>query len=351
LQSPCLSCPTSPCCRFLILQRLTIEDILSADHARYLVNFPKIRLGLGRDGAWSVLYEQPCRFLDTASALCRIHGDPSQPSICRHYSPYRCWYKPRLSPGDAADYLLIDRPRLEFILSRLGFDDSGRIVDVPGWGELRSAFRDLPLESGPDRDAAPVGTEAEAAAGAAAAPSTAPVGGSPADPAAAFRYADLADPCRDCSAYCCRTVAFPCHKPDTMAGLDYLQFVLGFPGLELGISDKEWSLLVHTGCRHLRDGRCALFGRDTRPLKCAYYDDLRCGFKYRFGSPPPPDFVRIPLDRFPLLLSQFRFDRHHRAVASPATAALAEALREYCRLKTAAPAASEGAIISEATFP
>lgn len=313
LESPCLSCPDSPCCRFLILQRLKVEDFLSADYARYLLNFPRIRLGLSRDGTWNVLYEQPCRFLDPASALCRIHGTAAQSSICRHYNPYRCWYKPRLTGDGHGRYLLISRARMEFIQSRLRFDDAGRIVDVPGWQELKLACGELALESWPPAEPPPEALDP-------------PEGPPPVGGEEGLAYADLADTCRDCGAYCCQTLVFPFQEPAAMAGLDYLQFVLGFPGTELGIGGGQWSILVHSDCRHLRQRQCAVFGRKERPARCVYYDSLRCGFRSRFSPAPSRDFVRIPLERFPRLLAQFCFDRNRQVVSRPAPAALTEAL-------------------------
>src|SRR5205085_3603400 len=111
-----------------------------------------------------------------------------------------------------------------------------------------------------------------------------------------------------CSAYCCSTLVFPAAVPNSAAQLDYLRFCLGFPGVEVGVDEDGWNLVVHTTCRHLEGGRCGIYGEPSRPIRCSHYDALRCDYKVRFREPDPEAFLRVPLARFPALAEAFAFD-------------------------------------------
>src|SRR5437879_9821309 len=93
MESPCMSCPTSPCCTYLPLHKFRIQSLTELDHAVYLLNFDRIELGLSQEGDWSVYYQATCRFLDPDNFGCTIHDTPEQPHICVQYNPYQCWYK------------------------------------------------------------------------------------------------------------------------------------------------------------------------------------------------------------------------------------------------------------------
>jgi carbamoyl-phosphate synthase large subunit len=308
LESPCFTCPDSPCCRYLSLGDFPLGDVDAVDRARFLLNFERIELGLARGGRWSAHYLAPCRHLEPSDATCRLHDAPDQPSICRHYNPYRCWYRDALVRPDADGYQRVDRARLEFVLARLVFDEQGRIADGPDWAAIREGFRALPPVGLAERAAGPV------------AEIQPPHPPSPDD--ATYGFDEIPDPCRDCPAPCCTALLFPYPTPASGAGLDHLKFMLGFPGVELGITDSTWHIVVHTPCRHLREGRCGIYGQPERPRRCAYLDPRTCPDKARFGPWPPADFVRIDHAGFLSFLERFRFDHHGRIVSQPALAEL-----------------------------
>ncbi len=304
-QSPCLSCETSPCCRFLPLDQMKVTTILELDRAAYLLNFPHIALGVGADGVWSVYYRTACRFLRVEDGLCTVHATPDQPLICAHYNPYQCWYKRVLTVDSHDDFLLVDRGRMEWIIDRMGFDDEREVVAVPDWDEMVAAFAGMPLAEEPAPAPANGWRPVELSAG-------------------PLRYADAAisDPCTGCGAWCCTTLVFPTGAPTTAAQLDFLRFALGFPGMELGISDNAWSLVVSTTCRHLDAGRCAVYGRDERPLLCKHYDALRCTYRSQFGTSRPEGFLRVTFEDFPPVTDTFSFGGDGRAEAIPDVDAL-----------------------------
>jgi Fe-S-cluster containining protein len=328
LQSPCATCQSAPCCTYLPLYKFRVDTLYHLDHARYLTNFDRIELGVDASGQWSAFYRYPCRFLDRETFRCQIHGKPEQPSICKHYNPYACWYRKNLRTPVSEGFLRIDRPRMEFILAHTVFDDQRNIVEVPSWGSMSEAFAALPCE--PQRaDDGEVGADPIfdrwqqqiVAPEALARP-----------PERTYAYGELRDPCSGCEAHCCTTLLFPHEAPANAANLDYLAFCLGFPGIELAVSDRGWQLVVKTRCRHLTtDHRCAVHGQPERPLICSYYDANHCEYKPQFGVSRPEDFVRVRLAQFPALVGCFRFDAQGAVTAFPRAEAIRTAIEASWR--------------------
>jgi hypothetical protein len=301
--TPCATCDTSPCCRYLPLHNFQVNTLLDLDHVAYLLNFDHIRLGLGASGDWSVYYQYPCRFLSPDDASCTVHDTPEQPRICVHYNPYSCWYK-RSLPDGGDDFVLVDRARFERLLPLVEFDQNRVIVSTPPFDALDELFGDLPLEPDPVTFEPPVddGLRDEWQAIA--------LGDKPAELEVVVRgYDDPAfeQPCEGCAAPCCSTLVFPFSGPTSASNLDFLRFCLGFPGVEAGVSDEGWSLVVKTTCRHFVGGRCSVFGQPERPLLCSYYDEWKCTYRWQFGDARPAGFVRVTLDDFPVVASAFRF--------------------------------------------
>lgn len=320
-ESPCLTCETSPCCRYLPVYHFQVTNFVELDYALYLLNFRHIVLGLSATGEWAVYFRQPCRFLSLEDSMCTLHDSPEQPSICRHYNPYSCWYRKVLAGDVHEEFVLVDRARLGWIAERLLFDDQRNLVGAPEWAETLAAFAGMPVEDVEHEDD-PRPDEPDETNG------WRPVAVT-AGPATRHRYSDpvVADPCTGCAAYCCTTLVFPTALPGNAAQLDYLRFCLGFPGVELGIDGEGWSLVVHTTCRHLDGGRCGLYGEPDRPIRCSHYDALRCDYKVRFSGPDPEEFLRVPLERFGALAEAFAFDDNGQPVGVPVYEALQAAVR------------------------
>lgn len=300
-QSPCASCPTSPCCTYLPLHSFRVTSLVELDHAVYLLNFDRIELGLSGDGDWTVAYREPCRHLDRSDMSCGVHGRDEQPQVCVTYNPHSCWYRRVLTSSSTDDHLRIDRRRLEAIIDLLVFDGDGTLVDAPDWPTLTEAVADVAPEPTPP----PAAPE----------PDGDPRRGPPAGPGPGegrrtlpLAVGDLADPCDGCDAWCCTTLVFPHPAPATRSNLDYVRFCLGFPGIEMGITDQGWSLVVRTRCRHLEGTRCGVYGRDERPLLCTYYDQWQCTYRVHFGQKRPPGYVRVTYDDWDALADCFRFD-------------------------------------------
>jgi hypothetical protein len=336
MESPCATCSTAPCCSHLPLPGIPVETLMQVDHARYLLGFDGIELGVAANGQWSVFYTRACRFLDPADNSCTLHGLPEQPRVCQHYNPYSCWYKRALVPDATDEYLRVDERRFAALLPHLRFDDERNLVAVPEWSLLQELFADLPIGGGGRElrgiPADPVREEWSAVV----------LEAKPA-PAAALaalhvRDAPLADPCSGCAAYCCEHLQFFMDPPTTTASVDYLRFALGFQGVELGVGDDGWSLVVRTTCRHLEGGRCSLYGKDERPLRCRYFDAAHCPYPSMLGTPQPEGFVRFDLSLWEGFEAALQFDGFGNLLALPSAGEVRASVEDWWRAKVTADA-------------
>src|SRR6185312_5843233 len=119
---------------------------------------------------------------------------------------------------------------------------------------------------------------------------------------------EVSNPCQGCEAWCCKMLVFNRGKPTTASQIDFLRYCLGFPGVEVGVADDSWAVIVHTTCRHLDGNRCSVYGTEERPLRCGYYDELNCSFRGHFGVPLPADIVRVNRQQFNVVVESIVFD-------------------------------------------
>jgi hypothetical protein len=316
--SPCLTCAETPCCSHLPVHRFNVNTLADIDYAAFLLNFTGIELGIDAEGQWSVYYRQSCRHLSRDDGTCTLHGSPEQPIVCQQYNPYQCWYRRVMTVNASAEFLLIDRRRLEWLLDRVRYDEHRRIVASPAWTELVEAFTELPIQE--------TGTPDPALAGPPAAPG--PDGPTrvplPVIATGPRRYADLtaSSPCDGCAAFCCTRVEFPLATPHSVASLDFVKFSLGFPGVTIGISESGWRLIVSTTCRHLEGTRCSVFGSVQRPIHCSYYDAWRCDFRRDHDIASPDAIVAVGLDQYDWLLETVSLDDGGSVTGMPDVASL-----------------------------
>jgi Fe-S-cluster containining protein len=317
-----------------------VRSLRDLDHALYLLNFERIQLGLSITGDWSVYYRYPCRFLDRSDPgnyLCTIHETPLQPRICVHYNPFSCWYKRALGSGQAADFVALDRRRLEVIAERLVFDDDRNILETPDWPGLVALVQALPLDPAFDAEPEPDPVFEQWLIDSAthAVPIRTP---------RRRTYHQLVDACAGCAAHCCKTLVFPLARPTARRNLDYMQFLLGFPGIEVGVTDDAWVLVVRTRCRHLTaENRCGVYGRPERPSLCRYFDATSCSYVVQFGEPRPPGFLRLQLDQFFWMVDAIMFDADGAILDMPAMERMRRVIESRWYEAVNAPAADSAA--------
>lgn len=327
--APCLSCQSSPCCTHLLLADFKLEHLLDVDYAQYLLNFEGIYLGLGQDMKVDVYLYQACGFLGD-NGLCGVHSTPAQPAVCISYKSQSCGYRRRMTVDVDPVRPLLDRRRLDWVAERMVFDDERRLLSGPEWDEIIEAFGYMPLQRsqapvpGPD----PVREEWRAIT----------LGQKPAPGSEAHRYGDaqVSHPCDGCGAWCCSTLVFNRGVPVNASQLDFLRYCLGFPSVEVGVSEDGWAVIVHTTCRNLDQGRCSVYGSDERPLRCGYYDALACDYRTHFGTPEPADIVRVGLDQFQDVAESIVFDENGMIRAIPPMDVLRGRLGGLLRARTAA---------------
>ncbi len=328
-RSPCLSCTASPCCTYLLLLDFALESLLDFDYAAYLLNFEGIVLGLGPEAKVDVYLYQPCGHLDVPTGLCTVHGTPSQPSICVHYNDHSCGYRHRMTVDVDPVRPLMDRQRMAWYARQLSFDERRRVTAIPAWGDVLEAFYSMPLERRPAPIPAPDPVIEEWRA------LTLSKKRSNAEPPITHRFADpvVSNPCQGCEAWCCKTLLFSRDRPTEVSQLDFFRYCAGFPGVEVGVADDGWALIVRTTCRHLEDNRCSIFGSDERPLKCSYYDALKCKYRVHFGTPRPEEIVRVSGSQFAVLAEAVAFDDTGRVVELPSVKELRELLEDAERAR------------------
>ncbi|MCE9577189.1 MAG: hypothetical protein K8W52_28835 [Deltaproteobacteria bacterium] len=326
IASPCATCEAAPCCTHLKLHDFDVTTLLHLDYARYLLNFERILLGITPDGQWHVYYRYPCRHLDRATTRCTVHATPEQPNICQNFSPYGCWYRNAYSQAAGPALLQVDRVRLEWLIAHVQFADDRTIKAMPPIEEVRAAFQALPAHDDPDPGQAAIERDPVHAAW-----KTTTLDGSAPPPSPARTFAQLAEPCTGCEAYCCTSLIFPQGPPTVHSQLDFYRYALGFPGIEVGFGDAGWTFILRTKCRHLVDGKCGVYGKDERPLQCRYYDAHKCGYKNQFGAPRPTAFVRLRHHEFEAFAATFAFDNDGNTIKSPTVEELRASIEQGWR--------------------
>jgi hypothetical protein len=329
-ESPCADCSTSPCCTHLPLNSFRVTNLVELDHALYLLNFDHIELAISSSGEWSAYYAYPCRFLNRSTFECTVHDTPQQPQICVHYNPFNCWYRRSFSGGESDEIVRIDRGRMELLVEAIEFDEDRRITSVPAWEaivEMMQQFEDRPLAQSVEPAPSDATLDAWAEMVLSSDTSTNGSEGS----LARLSFDELADPCGGCEAYCCTTLVFPQAVPGHVSNLDFFRFCLGFPGIELGVADNQWSIIVRTKCRHLSEGRCAVFDDDCRPLICTYYDAWSCSYKPQFGVARPDSQMRVRLDQFDWLVRCLAYTDDGAIVEMPAMEELRKSIEGQWR--------------------
>jgi hypothetical protein len=116
--------------------------------------------------------------------------------------------------------------------------------------------------------------------------------------------------------------------PTDASELDEFKYCLGFPSIEIGITDHGWNILIHTTCRHLQANRCSVFGLGSRPRLCQEIDAVGCHYRINLGTPRPDGFVAVGLDNFSVLSESIVFDQLGHVVAVPSVEVLRQRIEQ-----------------------
>jgi len=128
------------------------------------------------------------------------------------------------------------------------------------------------------------------------------------------------NPCSGCSAPCCRILLTPHPTPNSFSDLDYIRYVLAFPGTEMVVyPDGRWQLASHKQCSLLDNATslCTVHGTPRKPKVCVHFDPYRCWYKRNFTTDDAPDIVRLNAGGFERVLEVCAFDDDGVLQASP----------------------------------
>jgi hypothetical protein len=262
---PCVGCAAA-CCWVVQLQRSVPETIIELEFIKYVLGFRSIEVGIDSKGTWIVNYRAPCRHL-TPEMRCELHGTPDKPLVCQRYDEHNCMYREAFLGGHKASYLRLDLRRFEILQGMLTFDGAGMVADTPTREEMLRAFTEVEAR-GPEPASDPWPPEGMLV------PlkrlernvrwsreTGRPTGELPHVAKQALTYAEAAEtPCSRCAAPCCQLLVFDFGTPQHVTSVDFMEYMLGFPGLELALTTGGWKTLVHTECQHFDEERCARSG-------------------------------------------------------------------------------------------
>jgi len=141
-------------------------------------------------------------------------------------------------------------------------------------------------------------------------------------PLKVLSFAELneGNPCVGCPAPCCRIQLFPLDVPRTFSDLDYIRYMLLFPGTEFVVSTTgEWSMLKWADCRELELGSCTckVHGTPAQPRICVQYNAYNCWYQRNFVTTQPLDLYRLDRHRFEVWIKSLGFDADRRIVSAP----------------------------------
>ena len=130
-----------------------------------------------------------------------------------------------------------------------------------------------------------------------------------------------ANPCLGCSAPCCRLLLLPHPTPSTFMELDYIRYMLGFPGIRMILdSGGRWQTVIEQTCRlfdpatHL----CTVHNNPRKPKTCVFFNPHQCYYRANFESGDVRDLVWLSLEAFEVLLPYIHLDVEGNIVEIPA---------------------------------
>ena len=300
-----------------------VHELTDLDYARYLINFDRIEITLHSSGLWRAHYIQPCRHLDLESRQCTVHGTDRQPLTCKSFNAWQCSYKRIFDGQEEASTIRLDRQRLEYLATQMVFDSTRRLIEMPDLETLKQSLPPRVEQEWPEARGSKILSrwrEAE-------------IQGEPESVPVEYPFQGRPDPCSGCEAWCCTRLNFPQDAPALESNLEYLRFLAGFPGIELGFSPGGWTAVVRTTCRHRivepsGQGRCGIYGQLDRPIACQSYQGLSCAYKARFGGIRPQAYIRIEYDTLDAVLGLYRVDEQGTIRTHPSYEQVREAVTQ-----------------------
>lgn len=135
-----------------------------------------------------------------------------------------------------------------------------------------------------------------------------------------FQIAE-SNPCTGCSAPCCRMLLIPHPTPVNYMDLDYILYMLGFPNIEIVLSQSgQWQVLVNQVCTMLDQETklCTVHGTPRKPKTCTFFNPYRCWYKRNFSTDQQStELVRLNRSTMETIMSLVRFDDQETIIQIP----------------------------------
>ena len=149
-----------------------------------------------------------------------------------------------------------------------------------------------------------------------------------------FEQFKLANPCQSCEAPCCKMLLIPYQTPNTFMDLDYVKYMLGFPGINMILyQNGTWQVQVEQNCRHLNteDNTCKIHNTPHKPKTCVFFNPYNCFYKRNFSEEHPRNIIIINARSFDILINQIEFDKLGNIISIPSQEEIKRMTRENAR--------------------
>lgn len=135
-----------------------------------------------------------------------------------------------------------------------------------------------------------------------------------------FSQLNQRNPCFACPAPCCRMQLIPHKTPTTFMDMDFLRYMLLFPGTEVVVTTSgEWKIIRWQDCSALEAETitCRMHNTSAKPRTCAMYNPYNCWYKRSFVTDGSAEVYRMDLARFEVWVHEIQFGEDGQITSVP----------------------------------
>ena len=146
-----------------------------------------------------------------------------------------------------------------------------------------------------------------------------------------FREFNEQYPCKDCSAPCCRYLLIPHKAPLTWMEMDYIRYVLNFPGVNVTVSKNgDWGILFNKTCIHFEEGKqkCKIHNTPAQPKTCSYFNPYQCNYRLNLEESERQNIYILDRKKFDHWIQYVKFDENGKIVDGPSFEKSVEILKK-----------------------
>jgi len=150
-----------------------------------------------------------------------------------------------------------------------------------------------------------------------------------------FEQLKLANPCQNCEAPCCKMLLIPYQTPNTFMDLDYIRYMLGFPGVNMILhKNGTWQVQIEENCNHLNleNNLCKLHDSPQKPKTCSFFNPHNCFYKRNFTGDHIRNIIKINAHSFGIIVNQIKFDELGNIISIPQQELIERIVQESAKL-------------------